>query len=161
MHDIINRAASCHVAMIDTTVDPPLPYVVPLNFGFEPAAGDKPDRFYLHGAREGRKLDLIRACNRVCVQLDVDQELVTGPLACDWGKRFASVIADGLAYIIDDEAERRLGLDSLMRHHDSLNGGRQDIQRSAEGSIVYTEKHLQATSVIRIDVTIMSAKLRS
>ena len=32
-------------------------YIVPLNFAFVPGT---PDRFYFHGAQEGRKADLIR-----------------------------------------------------------------------------------------------------
>ena len=37
-------------------------YIVPLNFAFVPGA---PDRFYFHGAQEGRKADLIRTAPRV------------------------------------------------------------------------------------------------
>lgn len=36
-------------------------YIVPLNFAFVPGT---PDRFYFHGAQEGRKADLIRTAPR-------------------------------------------------------------------------------------------------
>ena len=42
-------------------------YIVPLNFAFVPGT---PDRFYFHGAQEGRKADLIRTAPRVGFELD-------------------------------------------------------------------------------------------
>ena len=41
-------------------------YIVPLNFAFVPGT---PDRFYFHGAQEGRKADLIRTAPRVGFEL--------------------------------------------------------------------------------------------
>lgn len=40
---------------------------MPLNFAFVPGT---PDRFYFHGAQEGRKADLIRTAPRVGFELD-------------------------------------------------------------------------------------------
>ena len=37
-------------------------YIVPLNFAF---VSGSPDRFYFHGAHEGRKAELIRTAPRV------------------------------------------------------------------------------------------------
>ena len=42
-------------------------YIVPLNFAFVPGP---PDRFYFHGAHEGRKAELIRTAPRVGFELD-------------------------------------------------------------------------------------------
>ena len=141
--DIISRADSCRLGLVDSSGPRPRPYVVALNFGFSP----DPDRFWLHCAKVGRKIDLIRQNPLVCLELDVDHQLVTGPAACDWGMAFASVIAEGSATIVTDPDEQIFGLDRLMDHY---RGG------SATGG--YNPAHLAATAVIRIDISELSAK---
>ena len=143
--EIISRADSCRLGLVDLSGPRPRPYVVALNFGF--SAG--PDRFWFHCAKLGRKLDLIRANPLACVQLDIDHRLVTGPAACDWGMAYASVFAEGTAVIVDDQDERRFGLDRLMDHF--------------SGAPVhdYDPRHLAATAVIRLDVESLSAKRKA
>lgn len=45
------------------------PYIVPLSFGWE-VNGDKLE-IYFHCAKEGKKLDLIGANNKVCIEADI------------------------------------------------------------------------------------------
>ena len=48
------------------------PYVVPLCFGYE-------DGFlYFHAALEGRKMDMIKNNDRVCVEFDTNTEIIEG-----------------------------------------------------------------------------------
>ena len=63
---IIRKATVCRLGLALNDV----PYVVPLSFGY----ADK--TLYLHGAKEGKKLDIIRQNNRVCFEVDVDSEVV-------------------------------------------------------------------------------------
>lgn len=159
---IIAKADSCRLALVDLAHTPPLPYVVPLNFGFAPAQGSLPDRFYFHCAPAGRKLDLIRACNRVCVQLDCDHELVVADQSCGWGMRYASVVAEGIASLVSDAAERRRGLDALMAHYlESGGAAGAALTRDSRGGLAYDEKVLAATAVVRVDVTALSGKRKS
>lgn len=38
------------------------PYAVPINFYYN----DEDGKIYLHGAKEGHKIDSIKSCNKVC-----------------------------------------------------------------------------------------------
>ena len=56
-----------------------VPYVVPVNFGYEDGA------LYVHCAQEGRKLDMIRQNNLVCFEVDIDSKILDeGDVACKW-----------------------------------------------------------------------------
>ncbi|MBQ7567027.1 MAG: pyridoxamine 5'-phosphate oxidase family protein [Oscillospiraceae bacterium] len=79
------------------------PYAVPLDFLYDAQAR----KFYFHCAKEGHKLDAIRACAKAsfCV---VDGGVQR---ADHWSKDFRSVIAFGTVRVIEDGAEK----DALLR----------------------------------------------
>jgi uncharacterized protein len=120
------------------------PYIVTMNFGCD-WPGDLPV-LYFHCAREGRKLEMMRLNPRVCFELDCEHELITGASACDWGMRYASVVGYGILGEVGDEAERRAGLDLVMRHYGW--GG--------EGG--YRPGPMRAAAVLRLDVSELSGK---
>lgn len=61
--------------------DGDFPYIVPMHYGYEFI--DNTFTFFIHGAKEGHKLDLIRKNPNVCIELDCDIELVSGEdIAC-------------------------------------------------------------------------------
>jgi uncharacterized protein len=123
------------------------PYIVTLNFGYE-WLGELPV-LYFHCAREGRKLDMMRANPRVCFELDVDHELTTGSAPCDWGMKFASIVGYGALSELHDDRGKRSGLDTILKHYGW--GG--------EGS--YGEGPLGATTILRLDVAEMSGKRKA
>jgi nitroimidazol reductase NimA-like FMN-containing flavoprotein (pyridoxamine 5'-phosphate oxidase superfamily) len=123
------------------------PYIATMNFGYE-WAGELPV-LYFHCAREGRKLEAMRANPRVCFALDADHELVTGERPCDWGMKYASIVGYGELSEVDDEAERERGLDSIMRHY------------GWPGGAPYDEAVLRATKVLRLRVSEQSGKRRA
>ena len=58
-------------------------YIVPLNFGFTEKNGKY--TFYFHGARTGRKLDIIKQNNYAGFELDTNHKIYTkGDKACDY-----------------------------------------------------------------------------
>ncbi len=128
--EIIGRVAVCHVGFVDQGE----PYVVPLNFGWEPARGSRRARFWFHSARDGRKSNLVSSEQRVCVQLEEDLGLVThARKACGWSQRYRSVIAWGKARLARDLVEARYGLDLIMRKHSDRGGwtyGPQALERT-------------------------------
>jgi len=89
-------------------------YIVPLNFGVEEENGKY--TFYFHGAKEGRKIDLIRENPSAGFEMDCHYALVTGEKGHDCTARFRSIIGNGRMEIVDDPQEKQLGLRSLMRH---------------------------------------------
>jgi nitroimidazol reductase NimA-like FMN-containing flavoprotein (pyridoxamine 5'-phosphate oxidase superfamily) len=117
-----------------------VPYVVPLNFGYRDGC------LYLHSAKQGKKLDMIRANPRVCFETDMDVEVIRADQPCDWGARFASVIGFGTASILEDPEERKSGLDAIMEHY------------SSQPTQPYPDSLLQHTAVIRVRIEEMTGK---
>ena len=83
---ILDRARVLHLAMIDAD----RPYVVPLHYGYTLENGRL--TLYLHSAKEGRKLDVLRRNDRVAFVLETDVSPVSGgDLPCKYGAVYASV----------------------------------------------------------------------
>lgn len=104
--------------------------------------------FYMHSAREGHKLDLIRACPAVCVELECDIELIPGgDVPCRYGSSFASVIGRGRAEILADSQEKSRALALLMKNQ---TGREFDIDASMASAL----------EVIKVTVPDFTAKSR-
>jgi uncharacterized protein len=119
--------------------DEPAPYVIPVHFAFADGA------LWFHCAREGTKLDLIRRNPRVGFSTVADARVVAGAAACDFSAAGSSVVGRGTAAICTDPAERRRGLDALMRHYGMDNPE-------------YRPGSLDRTCVVRIDVEELRGK---
>ena len=63
---ILQILDACHCCRVGFS-DPDGAYIVPLSFAFVPGT---PDRFYFHGAKEGRKAARIAARPKVGFELD-------------------------------------------------------------------------------------------
>ena len=87
-------------------------YIVPLNFGF--VATETGGTFYFHGAKAGRKYQLLQASPMVSFELDREYWLTGGEVACDYACHFQSVMGRGRAAIITEEAEKLAALKALM-----------------------------------------------
>jgi uncharacterized protein len=105
--DVLRRATVLCIALRDE----PAPYVVPVNFGWEEGT------LYVHGATTGTKMDLLARDGRVGFCAWVDDALVTGETACDWGAQGASVVGTGIARLVTEPSEKLRGLDAIMRHY--------------------------------------------
>lgn len=140
---IIDKADSCRIAFAANNI----PYVVALNFGYE--WNDELPVFYFHCAHEGKKLDLMKLNNLVCLQLDVDHEFeyIAEKTYCTM--HYGSVVAMGRLEVVTDEEERIKGLDLLMQH-----SGRPVPEK-------YPESSLKRTTVLRLTSTELTAKQKS
>jgi nitroimidazol reductase NimA-like FMN-containing flavoprotein (pyridoxamine 5'-phosphate oxidase superfamily) len=105
MERIIKNAKVCRVGFVDGKK----PYVLPFNYGY--AGGI----FYIHCAKEGRKLDIIRKNNRVCVEIDSDHKLKPGKYACGHTFWYRSVLAEGSAVVLDSKAAKIRALKLIMK----------------------------------------------
>lgn len=114
-------------------------YLVPVCFGYEQ------DVLFIHSAKEGRKLEAIKAHPRVCFEVD-EGEVTSAKQACRWSAKYMSIIGWGVASLVDDADKKRLALDVIMRHY---GGG---------GPFHYDPASLDEMIVIRIDVEEMSCK---
>ena len=136
---IIDNCKVCRIGMTDEQGI----YIVPVNFGYE-FVGEKL-KLYFHCAKEGRKLAAIAENPFVCVEMDCEHQLVEGDIACTYGYRFASVIGNGKAYIVDDLEEKKQGLSLLMRPQT----GKQ---------FMFEEAQTRSVAVVCIDVETLTGK---
>jgi nitroimidazol reductase NimA-like FMN-containing flavoprotein (pyridoxamine 5'-phosphate oxidase superfamily) len=133
--EILRQATVCRLGLCDDG----MPYVVPLNFGYDG------ERLYFHSAREGRKMEVLKANPNVCFEVDVDHELVPTETACDWGTKFRSVIGFGKAWLVEDPEGKKQALDVILGHY-------------SDGYYEYTEEALAKVAVIRIEIESITGK---
>lgn len=139
---IVDKAKILRLGLFDDES----PYVVPLHYGY--AYRDGRLVFYMHAAKEGRKLDLIRKNPNVCVELDCDVAPISGgDVPCKYGSTFASVIGRGRAEILEDAEEKITGLKLLMRNQTG-----RDFE--------FDRKMADAVAIIRVTVPSFTAKAK-
>lgn len=110
---IVSKAKILHLGLSDGD----FPYIVPLHYGYEYTEDKQELTFFMHGAKEGHKLDLIRMDPNACVELECDIELVSGgDDPCKYGSAYASVMGRGRVEIVEDAQEKIRGLKLLMKH---------------------------------------------
>jgi nitroimidazol reductase NimA-like FMN-containing flavoprotein (pyridoxamine 5'-phosphate oxidase superfamily) len=136
LDEIVRKALVCRLAMCDGDQ----PYVIPLNFGYDGKS------LYVHCAREGKKLAILKRNNRVCFEVDIDHALVKGETACDWSMKAKSVIGFGKAFLIEEGEEKRRALGIIMEHHGAIQ------------PYSYKEKGLEKVMIIRVGIETMTGK---
>ncbi|MBN1434398.1 pyridoxamine 5'-phosphate oxidase family protein [Candidatus Fermentibacterales bacterium] len=113
MEDILRSCIVCRLGLCCNGQ----PYVVPLCYGYEDGS------LYIHCAPEGRKLEAIRANDRVCFEVEEIAELErTGDGACDWDMRYRSLIGFGRATILTSREDRLHAAKVLLGHLASARG---------------------------------------
>jgi len=106
---IIKRCDICHVGMVDGN----RPYVLAFNFGYADQT------IWLHSAHEGKKMDVLRRNNYVCVEFNTDHKLFARheKVACSWRWAYRSVQVHGRAVLVDDYDEKVKGLNIFMKNY--------------------------------------------
>ena len=132
---IIHNSIVCRLAMCQDN----MPYVVPLNFGYEDNV------LYFHGAKEGKKIEMVRKNPNVCFEMDTGVSLVEADDACFWGVRYQSVIGFGEGVILEDTKEKEAALGIIMKHY-------------SDRGFQFDEKMVAATAVIKVVIESMTGK---
>lgn len=138
---ILDKSKVLHLGMVDGDE----PYVVPMNYGYTLENGKL--TIYLHGAKRGRKIDVIRANSKVFVEMECDIEPFEGEVACKYGITYASVMGKGIAVLVDDVEEKKAALSLLMKTQTGKD-------------FAFEDKMTTFVSIIRIDVEEFTAKHR-
>ena len=133
--DAIIRA--CRVCRLGMT-DGAQPYVVPLSFGYDGRA------LYFHCAPEGRKLELLRANPRVCVEFDLLDAIVESERGCGWGMRYRSVIGFGRAAFVE-EADKEKALAIILAQY-------------SERAFSFAPEMVRRTLLVRVDFDELTGK---
>lgn len=138
---ILDKAKVLHLGLVDGDEA----YVVPMNYGYTMSDGRL--TLYLHGAKRGRKIDLIRTNPKVFFEMECDIEPFEGDIACRYGITYSSIMGRGIAEIVEDVEEKKEALSVLMK-------------TQTEKDFVFEDKMVSFVSVIRIDVAEFTAKRR-
>ena len=137
--DILQRCPAASFAFAGDA-----PYVVPMSFGFEESGG----RFtlYMHCAREGKKLDRLRADPRAAFAAFTGNAVYgEGDVACAYSTSYDSVCGEGTLRELEGEGKRH-GLACIMAH---VAPGR---------TFTFDDAVLAKTCVLAMDVEHISGK---
>ena len=110
--EIIDKCSVVHLGMVDDG----MPYVVPLNFGYE-QQGDS-IVLYFHSASEGRKIDILKKEPRVFFQMEYSYGLNVGnaDVPCTYSWDYECVMGSGRVEFIDDFLEKERAFNILLNH---------------------------------------------
>ncbi|MCF0110878.1 MAG: pyridoxamine 5'-phosphate oxidase family protein, partial [Erysipelotrichaceae bacterium] len=138
--EIIRGCHCCRVAFCDEGV----PYIVPLNFGFEVTEGRMV--FWFHSAKEGRKTELMKKNPTVGFELDRGYSLVEAELPCAYTAKYQSVIGTGTISSVDDKEAKKHALGQIM------------LQSTGKADWEFDSGMMNAVLVYRLDVKEISCK---
>jgi nitroimidazol reductase NimA-like FMN-containing flavoprotein (pyridoxamine 5'-phosphate oxidase superfamily) len=120
------------------------PYGVPMSYVY------LDNRIYLHCALEGKKLDLLRANNRVAFCVVAEAE----PKPEKFSMKYQSAMVFGKIYQITDAEEKLQSLIALVEKY--YRGDQAHIKRGKETAAA----SLEITAVLRIDIEHLTGKIR-
>jgi len=132
---VISRSQVCRIGLCDEG----LPYIVPMCFGYEG------NTLYLHSAREGRKIDILKRSSTVCFEFDIDEEVKKSENPCSFSMRYRSVMGCGRASFVKDVEMKRRALAIIMKQYD---GNR----------FSFPDETLEKIVIIAIEITEISGK---
>lgn len=139
---ILDEAFLCHVGFV---VDGQ-PYVIPTSYGRDG------DVLYVHGSAASRMLRNLDKGIPVCITVMLLDGLVLARSVFNHSMNYRSVVILGTATLVDDLSQKVAALRTLSEH---ILPGRWDDARQPG------EKELKVTSVLRIPIEELSAKVRS
>lgn len=120
-------------------------YIVPINYGY---VFDEQYSFYFHGAKAGRKYELAKGKPGVGFEIDGNYLLLESEKACDFSAAFQSVVGTGILSLVEDKAEKVLGLNAIMK------------QATTREEWHYSNEMLNTVAVFRLDVDKLSCKAK-
>lgn len=141
---ILNTSQYLHLGLVDDG----MPYVVPLNYGVVKDPADGHYIIYLHGAHEGRKLDIIRKNPNCFFTMECNVAPFEGRMACQYGTVYECAMGFGKVKIVEDPQEKIAALVALMK----TQTGKDNFQ--------FDERMVSIVTVMRIDVEELTAKRR-
>ncbi len=140
--EILDKSKIAHIGMVDGDE----PYVVPMNYGY--VFEDGKLVIYLHGARRGRKLDVMRANPKVFFEMECDLVPFEGDIACRYGITYSSVMGKGIAEIIDEDTEEKKKALSIL------------MKTQTGKDFEFEDKMVSFVSIIKITASEFTAKYR-
>ncbi|NLG04902.1 MAG: pyridoxamine 5'-phosphate oxidase family protein [Clostridia bacterium] len=129
--EILDQCKTAHVAMVDDGH----PYVVPLSYGYKIEDGIL--TLYLHSAKEGRKIDILKKNPEVCFEICNEGMAVFPETPCNSGYYFSSVIGNGVVEFLEEAADKTEALSMMFRQQSGRD-------------VTFTEQQALAVCVFKI-----------
>jgi len=142
IYKILDEGFVCHVGF---TADAQ-PFVIPTLYA---RVGDA---IYFHGSAASRMLRGAASGIAVCVTVTLTDGLVLARSVFNHSMNYRSVVALGKATLVDEPGEK---LEALRAFTEQILPGRWEDARQPN------EKELKATSILKLPLTEISAKIRS
>ena len=130
---------SCTAGVLGLYGDDGYPYTVPMSYTYSD------DKLYFHCAKEGHKIDGIKANDKVSFSVISRDEVIQETFTT----HFTSVIVFGKARIVENYIEKKKAMEVLVEKYSP------DYIKEAEKSI---EKELGNISIIEIQIEHMTGK---
>lgn len=110
IEDIIQKCECCYIGMVDENN---APYVLPFNFGY------KDNIIYLHSGQTGKKIEILRKNNQVCVVFSTGHKLgwQSESVACSYSMSYKSVICNGKVEFIEDIEAKTEAMNIIMKQY--------------------------------------------
>lgn len=141
IEEILSTSEVCRLGFIDND----RAYILPFNYGYQ-------DGFiYIHCAKEGKKIDLIKKNNFVCIEIEQVAKIERYDKACKWATTYRSILGYGKVEIITDYEQKRKGLDEIMKH----NGA------DSSNDLNYEKSQVDSISLLKVEITEMTGKQSS
>ena len=109
LFNVINKSVVCRIGLVNNN----LPYVIPINFGFDGT------HIYFHSATSGEKVEILKKNNHVCVEFEQDISIIENEKPCKWGARYLTVVVHGIAELVSDPMQKSYGLTQIFAHYNS------------------------------------------
>ena len=119
------------------------PYVVTLSYGYDKGR----NALYFHCAKEGLKLEFLRANSHVCATVIEDG----GYIADECGHAYRTVVFRGPMQPVDELEEKKHGMGVLLRH---LEKNSSVIQ----AKLRHSEKFYSKMEILRMDIQQIQGK---
>jgi len=135
LEQVLWQGRVCHLAIPDD----PLPYLLPLNYGYQDGA------LYFHSAPQGRKIELLKKQHRACFSVTIDYGIIEAERACSWGARFTSIMGSGRIEFIEGHQQKQAALHILMAQY-------------SDQTFSFEQAQVDATLVFKLIIETMSGK---
>lgn len=139
IEEIIKKCDVCRLAFFDEEY----PYIIPMNFGV--AVENEKVTLYFHGAKVGKKIDLLRKNKKVGFEMDCSHQLILEDEACNSTMEYESVCGNGSIEILE-ESEKIEALNHIMRQYTGKMEHR------------FGEREVKAVTVLKLKVHEIFAK---
>lgn len=136
IESILREAMICRIGMCLNNE----PYIVPMNFGYQNKI------IYLHSAKEGKKINIMKKNSEVCFEIDCNTEIQPSETPCKWGMKYLSVIGWGKVEFVDKIIEKEEALNIIMAKY------------SKNMKHTFLPNMLERVEIIKIHITRMTGK---